>query len=192
MLIVHVQWPSNSTSGQLLRPSDNALGQLLRCTGRHHACTHSFMPLAVRGMAWRACTAGGAPKRLVVLMEGESLFNDATSIVLFEIFFNMVKRLGQGEPGSVLGPWGQAVDILGSIFTLAAGEPCRPFSMHGRKPSFYIESGIDRENPCFVQQVAPALRASVLWVCGEPSPCCMQGGGNDPESCPCQEGVFGS
>lgn len=65
--------------------------------------------------------AGGAPKRLVVLMEGESLFNDATSIVLFEIFFRMVKRLGKGKAGSTLGPWAQAADILANIFTLAGG-----------------------------------------------------------------------
>ena len=34
--------------------------------------------------------AGGGPERLSVLMEGESLLNAATSIVLFDIFSNLV------------------------------------------------------------------------------------------------------
>ena len=67
------------------------------------------------------CCAGGAPERLVVLMEGESLFNDATSIVLFEIFFRMVKRLSAGHSASDLPPLQQGLDILSSIATLAAG-----------------------------------------------------------------------
>lgn len=32
------------------------------------------------------CLSGGAPELLSVLLEGESLFNDASSIVLFEVF----------------------------------------------------------------------------------------------------------
>ena len=34
--------------------------------------------------------AGGGPERLSILMEGESLLNDATSIVLFDIFSELV------------------------------------------------------------------------------------------------------
>lgn len=64
---------------------------------------------------------GGAPEKLIVLMEGESLFNDATSIVLFEIFFNMVKRMQQGEAASDLGIFGQMADIASSICWLAFG-----------------------------------------------------------------------
>ena len=57
-----------------------------------------------------------------MLMEGESLFNDATSIVLFEIFFNMVKRLQNGETPSDLGIFGQMADIASSICWLTFGE----------------------------------------------------------------------
>lgn len=39
--------------------------------------------------------AGGGPERLCVLMEGESLLNDATSIVLFDIFSKLVRSRGQ-------------------------------------------------------------------------------------------------
>ncbi len=76
-------------------------------------------------LATLCCPAGGAPERLVVLMEGESLFNDATSIVLFEIFFRMVRRLSAGHSASDLPPLQQGLDILGSIATLAAGAPAR-------------------------------------------------------------------
>lgn len=40
-----------------------------------------------------ALAAAGAPEHLEVIMEGESLFNDASSIVLFQIFFEMVGDL---------------------------------------------------------------------------------------------------
>jgi NhaP-type Na+/H+ or K+/H+ antiporter len=33
---------------------------------------------------------GGGPKRLRVLLEGESLLNDASGLTLFEVFFHMV------------------------------------------------------------------------------------------------------
>lgn len=64
--------------------------------------------------------AGGAPEKLLVLMEGESLFNDATSIVLFEIFFSMVKRKQKGHP-STLGFLEQAAEIFSKIAWLAFG-----------------------------------------------------------------------
>lgn len=34
--------------------------------------------------------AGGGPKRLRVLLEGESLLNDASGLTLFEVFFHIV------------------------------------------------------------------------------------------------------
>ena len=70
--------------------------------------------------------AAGAPERLCVLMEGESLFNDSSSIVLFKIFFDMVKRLAQGKPGSQLGMGAEALDIAGNIVWLTVGASC-PF-----------------------------------------------------------------
>jgi NhaP-type Na+/H+ or K+/H+ antiporter len=37
------------------------------------------------------CTpAGGGPKRLRVMLEGESLLNDASGLTLFEVFFHLV------------------------------------------------------------------------------------------------------
>lgn len=65
---------------------------------------------------------GGGLDNIVVLMEGESLFNDATSIVLFEIFFEMVKKIGEGKPG-MDGTFAQeGVHILGQIAWLTAGK----------------------------------------------------------------------
>ncbi|GMH41236.1 hypothetical protein BSKO_09146 [Bryopsis sp. KO-2023] len=49
---------------------------------------------------------GGGPESLSVLIEGESLFNDATSIVLFEFFLEKVKHLhkeGVHEPDAGVG-----------------------------------------------------------------------------------------
>ena len=65
--------------------------------------------------------AAGAPERLCVLMEGESLFNDSSSIVLFKIFFDMVKRLAQGRPGSQLGMGAEVLSIAGNILWLSFG-----------------------------------------------------------------------
>lgn len=67
------------------------------------------------------CCAAGAPERLCVLMEGESLFNDSSSIVLFKIFFDMVKRLAQGKPGSDLGMGAEALSIATNIIWLTIG-----------------------------------------------------------------------
>ena len=70
---------------------------------------------------YAVCTAGGGLDKIVVLMEGESLFNDATSIVLFEIFFEMVKKLGDGGPGTEGGLLQEGLNIVVQIIWLAAG-----------------------------------------------------------------------
>ena len=44
-----------------------------------------------------------APKRLAILVEGESLFNDATAIVLFTILAVMLT--GGAEPSFLSGAW---------------------------------------------------------------------------------------
>ncbi|DBA77107.1 hypothetical protein WJX77_005031 [Trebouxia sp. C0004] len=64
---------------------------------------------------------GGGFDKVVVLMEGESLFNDATSIVLFEIFFEMVKRLGEGSPSMEGGLLQEGLHIILQIGWLAIG-----------------------------------------------------------------------
>lgn len=50
--------------------------------------------------------AGGAPELLSVLLEGESLFNDSSSIVLFEVFLKMsLGRHASRAGGISLGPF---------------------------------------------------------------------------------------
>ena len=66
-------------------------------------------------------TVGGGLDKIVVLMEGESLFNDATSIVLFEIFFEMVKKLSDGGSGAEGGLLQEGLNIVVQITWLAAG-----------------------------------------------------------------------
>ena len=66
---------------------------------------------------------GGGFDKVVVLMEGESLFNDATSIVLFEIFFEMVKKLGEGSASMEGGILQEGLHIVFQIGWLAAGLP---------------------------------------------------------------------
>lgn len=41
---------------------------------------------------------GGGPKRLRVLLEGESLLNDASGLTLFEVFFHIVSTLAGTNP----------------------------------------------------------------------------------------------
>ena len=55
-------------------------------------------------------------------MEGESLFNDATSIVLFEIFFEMVKKLGEGSASMEGGLLHEGLHIVLQIGWLAVGD----------------------------------------------------------------------
>jgi hypothetical protein len=40
----------------------------------------------------RFCLPGGGPKRLRVMLEGESLLNDASGLTLFEVFFHLVSE----------------------------------------------------------------------------------------------------
>jgi len=65
---------------------------------------------------------GGGFDKVVVLMEGESLFNDATSIVLFEIFFEMVKKLGEGSASMEGGLLQEGLHIILQIGWLAVGD----------------------------------------------------------------------
>lgn len=53
----------------------------------------------------------GAPKRLSILVEGESLFNDATAILLFTILAGMLA--GEAEPGLIEGVVGFLTVFLG-------------------------------------------------------------------------------
>ena len=87
-------------------------------------------------------------------MEGESLFNDSSSIVLFKIFFDMVKRLAQGKPGSQLGMGAEALDIAGNIVWLTVGAS-RPFSPLTRPASafgFHGEPAMRAAQCCHVHR----------------------------------------
>ena len=68
--------------------------------------------------------AGGGPEHLVTLMEGESLMNDGSSLVLFEVFLKLVRDLskgGTGLDGSLLHTFG----TMGMhIVWLSLGEAC--------------------------------------------------------------------
>ncbi|KIZ02439.1 hypothetical protein MNEG_5523 [Monoraphidium neglectum] len=57
----------------------------------------------------------GAPEWLAVLLEGESLFNDASSIVLFEIFLKLSSRGGGGGGGGGRGGEGALLELLGAM-----------------------------------------------------------------------------
>ena len=67
--------------------------------------------------------AGGGPKRLRVLLEGESLLNDASSFTLFTIFLNAVV---ESENNNLSGNgWSIFGSVIGSMCKLAAGKfPC--------------------------------------------------------------------
>ena len=61
---------------------------------------HSAEPLHPRD-----CLApGGGPKRLRIILEGESLLNDASGLTLFEIFFHQVRvrRSATRGPGLIV------------------------------------------------------------------------------------------
>ncbi len=55
----------------------------------------------------------GAPRRLAILVEGESLFNDATAIVVFTLLTAML--LGESDPGLVSGVLGFLKVFFGGI-----------------------------------------------------------------------------
>ncbi|MGB0723332.1 MAG: cation:proton antiporter [Gammaproteobacteria bacterium] len=57
----------------------------------------------------------GAPKRLIVLMEGESLFNDATAIVLFAILLGVARMPGDG-PSTLTAVYAFLIVFFGGAF----------------------------------------------------------------------------
>lgn len=72
-----------------------------------------------------AVTAGGGPERLRIILEGESLLNDASSITLFTIFIEFVIEAAEGHPNT-----SSAGHIVGTIVRrmiwLAVGEATWP------------------------------------------------------------------
>ena len=66
-------------------------------------------------------SAGGGPKRLRVLLEGEALLNDASSFTLFEIFLHLVEQLNSANPSQESG-WAVFWEIVKSALKLAGGE----------------------------------------------------------------------
>jgi hypothetical protein len=84
---------------------------------------HTMLHRSCHAAATCYC-AGGAPEMLSTLLEGESLFNDATSIVLFEIFLHlgMAADAGSGDVSLTGAAWG-IVKLIGwlSMTGAAAG-----------------------------------------------------------------------
>ena len=66
------------------------------------------------------CLPGGGPERLRLLMEGESLLNDASGITLFTIFLEHVEDLIQGTEGHNTF-WSVFGDIVGRTAWLGIG-----------------------------------------------------------------------
>lgn len=65
--------------------------------------------------------AGGASAAITALLEGESLFNDASSITLFEVFLGLVRRLEEGDH-SDMGFGQTAYELVTRILVLSIGE----------------------------------------------------------------------
>jgi hypothetical protein len=57
------------------------------CQVTVHSISRIWYPCACLA----AFPAGGGPKRLRVMLEGESLLNDASGLTLFEVFFHLVR-----------------------------------------------------------------------------------------------------
>ena len=55
----------------------------------------------------------GAPRRLGILIEGESLLNDAAAIALYSIFFTLTIYLGEADWVKIAGEFG--IDLLGGL-----------------------------------------------------------------------------
>jgi CPA1 family monovalent cation:H+ antiporter len=59
-----------------------------------------------------------APKRIRVLLEGESLFNDATAIVLFSLFLSIATATGEAVPA---GDLQSVIDVVVRFVSIFAG-----------------------------------------------------------------------
>lgn len=64
-----------------------------------------------------------APKRIRVLLEGESLFNDATAIVLFGLFLSMATAAGSLQVGSISSIYSlqSVLDVMFSFLLIFCG-----------------------------------------------------------------------
>src|SRR5437764_12543071 len=60
----------------------------------------------------------GAPRRLSVILEGESLFNDGTSLVLFRIMLAAILAQRMGDPVTTIGQF--VLVVLGAVVLGAA------------------------------------------------------------------------
>lgn len=123
-MLPHWSWPHAALFTAILAPTDAvAVAAILR-TGACPPAPHPPPPLPppptlpVPRHAHLATTLtpptpphlpAGAPELLCVLLEGESLFNDASAVVLFELFHELVRAFG---------PYGRAAPCPRATFRL--------------------------------------------------------------------------
>ncbi len=100
----------------------------------------------------------GLPRRMVTILEGESLLNDASALVLFRVFV-------AAAVGLAVGPWqiGQEVAVaagggalVGAVFAVSIGY------LHKRVTDPLIDNAISLLTPFVVTAVAEGLHASAI------------------------------
>lgn len=84
--------------------------------------------------------AGGGPRRLRVLLEGEALLNDASSFTLFEIFLELVEELNQPGGHPAESGWVVFGNIVKSALKLGFGAP--PGTHHKPSPTTFEHKDI--------------------------------------------------
>lgn len=85
-----------------------------------HAALFSSMVASTDAVAVSAILhSAGVGPALMAVLEGESLFNDASSITLFEVFLSLVVRLESGKADMSFGA--TALDLLNRIVVLSVG-----------------------------------------------------------------------
>lgn len=82
----------------------------------------------------------GAPKQLSILIEGESLFNDGTALVIFTVFKDMMTGAANRNVGEIVGFFAR-LSIGGPSLGLVRVLRCVPNSPTRFQPSLRRQSG---------------------------------------------------
>ena len=132
-------------------------GRICWITCGHHVMRHSLRQVLV---VW--LNLGGGPERLRILLEGESLLNDASSITLFTIFIDFVIAAAEGHPetsgaGHIIGT------IIKKMVWLAVG--AQPAGKHSHP--FLKQHNRQISNPKPAARATSSAPSSGRW-CGWP------------------------